>query len=329
MPKKTRPTLKTIAKLTGFAVPTISRALSNAPDIGQSTRETIQSVANEIGYVPNRAGVRLRTGRSNVVALVTSAETDVLNISVRLTYAVATVLRPTNFHLNISTFFSDDDPVRIIRHIVETGAADAIILNQIQTKDPRIRYLLDKGFPFATHGRTTWQDEHAYYEYSNSAFGELAVKNLVQRGRKELRLLAPHQDQNYAVEMIDGAQKAAAEAGAKLEVISGSNADEDGEKISADIYSLFENPTAVDGLICASANSCIATVRGLEKAGKTIGDELDVFSKETVEILSAFRPAILTLFEDSWAAGEFLAHAAVDRIENPDGPPMQFLEVPT
>ena len=30
-----RPTLKTIAKLSGLAVPTVSRALNDAPDIGE------------------------------------------------------------------------------------------------------------------------------------------------------------------------------------------------------------------------------------------------------------------------------------------------------
>lgn len=328
MSHKSRPTLKTIAKLTGFAVPTVSRALSGASDIGQTTRETIRRVADEIGYVPNRAGLRLRTGRSYVIAMVVSAEMDILNISVRLTYAAATALRSTDYHLNITTYFADEDPVRIVHRIVETGAADAVILNQTQAEDPRVRYLMDRQFPFATHGRTIWRKEHAYYEFSNLAFGELAAKNLIQRGRKNLYLLAPPQDQNYAGEMIKGAQKAAADAGVGFELISSANSDEQGERISEVICQLFEGDQTIDGLICASANSCIAAVRGLEKAGKTIGQELDVFSKETIEILNAFRPAVLTLYEDSWAAGDFLARAALDRIENPDKPPMQFLEAP-
>ena len=52
------PTLKTIAALSGLAVPTVSRALSDAPDIGTKTKERIRQIARDIGYVPNRAGVR-------------------------------------------------------------------------------------------------------------------------------------------------------------------------------------------------------------------------------------------------------------------------------
>src|SRR5262245_7635229 len=57
-----RPTLKTIAFMTGLGVTTVSRALKDAPEIGEETRRRVQLVARQIGYRPNRAGVRLRTG---------------------------------------------------------------------------------------------------------------------------------------------------------------------------------------------------------------------------------------------------------------------------
>ena len=56
-----KPTLKTIAQISGLAVATVSRALSDAPDIKDETKATVRRIAREIGYVPNRAGVRLRS----------------------------------------------------------------------------------------------------------------------------------------------------------------------------------------------------------------------------------------------------------------------------
>ena len=52
------------------AVPTVSRALNDAPDIGEATKRRVQELAEKIGYRPNRAGLRLRTGKTNVIALV-------------------------------------------------------------------------------------------------------------------------------------------------------------------------------------------------------------------------------------------------------------------
>ena len=45
-----RPTLKTIAYMTGLGVTTVSRALNDAPDIGQATKERVRLVAQQIGY---------------------------------------------------------------------------------------------------------------------------------------------------------------------------------------------------------------------------------------------------------------------------------------
>ena len=74
-----RPTLKTIAAETGLAIATVSRALKDAPDIGEETKKRVREAAKRLGYRPNRAGVRLRTGKTNVIALTLSTEADVMN----------------------------------------------------------------------------------------------------------------------------------------------------------------------------------------------------------------------------------------------------------
>lgn len=329
MSKSPRPTLKTIAQLTGLAVPTVSRALSGAEDIGQKTRERVRQVADEIGYVPNRAGLRLRTGRTFVLSLVLSNEADVMNLTARLINGTAAALRSTRYHLTITPYFPDEDPMRPIRHVVETNAADAVILNQIQPEDPRVRYLLDKGFPFAAHGRSSWSDQHAYYDFDNRAFGRLAVRRLASQGRKSIRLVAPPQDQTYSQEMILGAREEAQAQGVQLHVMQRITSDHPAAQIEAEIAALFSEQVPTDGMIFGSANSCMAAVSGLEEAGLTIGKEIDLFAKEAIPFLKRFRPAIQSLHEDALAAGEFLARAAIERVEKPEEPLMQFLEVPS
>ena len=46
--ERERPTLKTIARLSGLAVPTVSRALSDAPDIGSDTKKRVRALAGAI-----------------------------------------------------------------------------------------------------------------------------------------------------------------------------------------------------------------------------------------------------------------------------------------
>jgi len=102
-----RPTLKTIARISGLAVPTVSRALGDADDIGFDTKALVNRIADQIGYIPNRAGVRLRTGRTNVISLVVPAEGDALNNASKLTNSIAHELRHTQYHLNMLPWFPD------------------------------------------------------------------------------------------------------------------------------------------------------------------------------------------------------------------------------
>ena len=324
-----QPTLKTIAGLTGLAVPTISRALGGASDISLATRARVRAVADEIGYVPNRAGVRLRTGRTNVIALVLSTEHEVMNHTAKLISSIAAGLRETQFHLNITPYFGDEDPMKPIRYIVETRSADAVIFNQIRPEDPRVSYLRSVDFPFATHGRSIWENEHAYYDYDNGAFGALAVKELAARGRKNILLIAPPTDHRYGEDMILGAEQAGRAHNVNVRVLSGATSDNAMDETEAAIDAYMASGRPVDGLICASNSSSIAAMSAVEKAGLVIGDTVDLFSKEAIPILRRIRSSILTVREDVAETGQFLAKAAMAAVLTPDEPPMQFLEVPT
>jgi LacI family transcriptional regulator len=323
-----KPTLKTISRLSGLAVPTVSRALNDAPDIGQETKKLVRRIADEIGYIPNRAGVRLRTGRTNVLSLVLSTEHDVMNHTARLISSVAGALQGTPYHLVITPYFPSDDPMKPIRYIVETGSADAVIFNQTMPQDPRVAYLMEQGFPFATHGRDDWCDRHPYFDFDNEAFAAMAVHHLARIGRRHLILLAPPADQNYGADTLRGAHRAAAEAGVTLTVADGVTSDGASADIRTAMTRILRADPAADGIICCSTASTMATVAALESLGRHLGQDIDIIAKEAIPFLQLFRKEIIAVAEDVKAAGEFLARAAIQAIREPDLPPLQGLEVP-
>ncbi len=327
-PDLEKPTLKTIARLSGLAVPTVSRALNDAPDIGAETKRTIRRIAAEIGYVPNRAGVRLRTGRTNVISLVLSTEHDMMNHTARLISAIAGGLQGTPYHMIVTPFFPTDDPMKPIRYIVESRSADAIIFNQVQPEDPRVAYLMERGFPFATHGRSNRADKHPYADYDNGAFARIAVEELARRGRRNIRMVAPPALHTYGRDMALGAQAAAAAAGVALSIVDGVTSDSTNAEIRARIGALVIADPSIDGIICGSTNATMATVAGMEAEGFDVGTDIDIFAKEAIPFLRFFRDRIIVLEEDVKDAGEFLARAAIQAVRQPDLPPLQMLEIP-
>lgn len=323
-----RPTLKTIARISGLAVPTVSRALGNADDIGVSTKKLVNRIADEIGYVPNRAGVRLRTGRTNVISLVIPADSDVLNNNSKLTSSIAQELRGTPFHLNILPWFPDEDPMRPIKYIVETRSADAVIFNMTEPEDERVAYLLKHDFPFATHGRTKWSDQHAYYDYDNTAFMRVALRRLAARGRKNILAILPPLNQNYAQDMANALADESPQLQLSYRISKTVDSDKPADDIRHWVARRLKQSPEIDAVICTSSKAAIATIVAIEDHGLGLGDEIDVYSKEVVPILKMFRKNVIVEQEDIGPAGRHLADAVVQRLRTPELPPLQHLEVP-
>lgn len=69
-------TLAKLAKLAGVSTSTVSRALKDNPLIKKETRETLQALAKQHNFSLNHAASRLRTQKTNVVAVILNLVDD-------------------------------------------------------------------------------------------------------------------------------------------------------------------------------------------------------------------------------------------------------------
>ncbi len=322
-----RPTLKTIAAETGLAIATVSRALKDASDIGEETKKRVRETAERLGYRPNRAGVRLRTGKTNVIAVTLSAVSDMSNPS-QLIYSIADALRGSAYHLVVMPFFPDQDPMDPIRYIVETESADGLVLNQTQVDDPRVRYLLERGFPFVTHGRTDMGLDHPYFDFDNESFARIGVRALAERGRKHLLLLRPPSFHSYSVHMTKGFVTGARDQGLTYEFMTEVTSDTPADEIEAAVCARMAMHPQIDGLMSGSPSGAVAAVSGAEKAGRVIGRDFDIVSKEANSFLHRFRKEIIVIDENVNLAGNFLTRALMAAIERRAPEQGQFLDTP-
>jgi LacI family transcriptional regulator len=323
-----RPTLKTIAYITGLGVTTVSRALHDAPDIGQATKERVRLVAKQIGYRPNRAGVRLRPGKTNVISLILSIETEVLGLTSQLVYGISEYLAGSPYHLIVTPYNLRSDPLDPVRYIVETASADGIIFSRTEPRDPRVRYLAERGFPFATHGRTEMDISHPYFDFDNARYAELAVERLAARGRRRMALVGPPAHLTYARHMAEGFQRGVERCDLIDVPIRGVTTDASYEAIQGEVARLMGSRRRPDGLVCGSASAAIAAIGGAEAAGCVIGRDFDVAVKESFNLMRKFRKEIEVVHEDFRAAGMGLAEAVVRTIDGVAAAELQTLEVP-
>lgn len=323
-----RPTLKTIARLAGLGVTTVSRALHDAPDIGEETKARVRLLAASLGYQPNRAGVRLRTGRSHVIALVLATESEELGINSQLIYGISEVLSATAYQLVVMLHDPAGDPLGPVRNIVEAGAADGILFARIEPEDERVRFLVERGMPFVTHGRTDMGIEHPYFDFDNDAYAESAVRRLAALGRRRLALVAPPLHLSYARHMIAGFCRGIDGLGLVRIPLDAVTTDSPHELIQAQVSRLVDRGARPDGFVCGSAVAALAVTAGAEARGLVLGRDFDVVVKESSNLFRKFRPAIETAHEDFRSAGRWLAQAIVGRIEGTVDAGAHFLDVP-
>jgi LacI family transcriptional regulator len=311
---RSRPTLKTISALTGLGVTTVSRALKNGPELSLETRTRVQAIAAELGYRPDRAGVRLRTGRTFVIGLILDQSVSVAEFERRIIMGVSRVLRDTSYHLVVMPQPSRAEPLEPIRYFVETQAADGLIFTHTQPHDPRVRYLLDRQFPFITHGRTDLGDQHPYYDLDTGRLTAGAARHLIERGRRRLALIEPPRHLTCHAHAIEGFAKTVSALGVDAIVAAGVHLDESPANFRAAGLRLARQPDRPDGIICANETGCVALMAGLRDGGLTIGRDIDVVAKGTSDLLDHIHPAIDSFFEDLTFAGEELARLLLRRI---------------
>jgi len=323
-----RPTLKTLTFMTGLGVTTVSRALKDAPEIGAETRRRVQLVAKQIGYLPNRAGVRLRTGKTNVISLVLDTEEQIGGFVSDMIYGISEALAPTPYHLIVTPYSRNNDPLEPVRYVVETGSADGIIISRTEPDDKRVRYMTERGFAFATHGRTSMGIEHPYHDFDNYAFAAQAVARLAELGRRRLALLAPPPNLSYHHHMRDGFAEALVEHGLAEVPLTGVTVDHSIEAIRARTAELMRRKVRPDGIVSGAGAATFALVAGVEDAGLRVGTDVDIVSKQASRLLHLLRPQLLVVNEDVRQAGSELARAVMGRIAGAPIASLQSLSTP-
>ncbi len=309
-----KPTLKTIAQMTGLAVTTISRALNNAPELAQDTRDRVQKIAAEIGYLPDRAALRLKTGRTNVVTLILEPDEQIYGFGTNLVTGITEALRDTAYHLVITPLFRNVPPLDPVRHIVRNRMADGVIFSKTESFDERVRFLLDNDFPFVSHGRSQWPEPHAYVDFDNDSYAYGATKRLAAKGCRKVSIILPDSALNYTEHLRAGMARAAAETGIAFEFAADVNLSSPTDAIRNYVMKRAKRAEPPDGYVCASEVSALAVIGALTDAGLILGQNAHVVTKQSTSMFMQFQPNAETVQEDFSDAGRNLGRILLRQI---------------
>lgn len=178
-------TLQDIADHLGFSRMTVSAALRGVGRCSPETRAKVQDAARQLGYRPNTAARATRTGRSGVIAMLTSADHEQAVLPNMLVDGMFDTLARFDLQLAITLITSRqmNDPSYVPKALSQ-AIADGILVNCCAEVPPRIVQLVDQyGLPAVWLGGkrpfdAVYTDEHAA--------ARKAVELLLERGHRDI-----------------------------------------------------------------------------------------------------------------------------------------------
>jgi len=205
-----RVTLQDIAKATGFTINTVSHALKNKPDISVQTREYIQNVAREMGYVRNYIASSLRSGRTKTIAMIAGSMMNPF-------YAVLCDLiqqEAVRLGYSLMILCSRDDPETETK-MVEMAISrqvDGVLITPCSFESPALELLRSSGIPFVLLSRYLEGSQEDCVICDDEQGGYLAAKHLIEQGHNNLGMISFHHVVFSSRKRFEGFQRACLEA---------------------------------------------------------------------------------------------------------------------
>ena len=327
--KHPRPTLRTISELTGLSLSTVSLALRGGEKLKAETRDKVREAAERVGYVPDKAGVRLRTGRADAIGIILDGREDSVGFSRNLIRGINDAAGERSISLNVYPEFDRVTSERTIRTLVSSGHVDGLILTHTEPQDRRVKMLLELDFPFATHGRTELFTPHAYHDFDSARFVEMGLRLIADAGSKHvLAVLSDNKTFNHrnvwrSFETCLGQYNLTGEVHEDRP-----NPEQHIVQIRELGMKIAKDGVPYDAILCDNELVAISLVTGLRDAGVVVGKDLQIVSKQTSNLLPALFPNVIGLEETVYESGKELARLLFDCMDGVDVEKLQTLAKP-
>ena len=325
-----RPTVKTIAEMTGFSIATVSKALRDSPAVTEDTKARIRAAAREIAYAANPRAASLRTGKTMQAAVLMPVSVAAGSEWNGVEYAeilsgISHALEGSPYQLSVHIIRDAEDGRATAERIVTRGLADGMIFSGILTRDPRIDFLMERGFPFVALGRSAHPAGYAYVDIDSGWVAAEATRRLIAGGHRRIALINPEGRYAYAQERIEGFRRAFAEAGLAPCNDLITEGDLTARFGRESVQALCAGPDRPTGFVCVNEATTLGVLAGLRDLGLSAETDVSVIAYDDLNVSGYFSPPLTTYFQPVEDLGRALGAFLVRRMAGE--PPEDLVKV--
>lgn len=310
--------LKDIAKLTGFSVKTVSRALNNHPDVNEHTRKQILEAAAKYSYSPNLLAKSLRTQRAFTIGYVVPDITNEFYGKVGI--AIEAQLKKHHYGLLVSfTQELEENEIASLK-LLFSKRVDGIILATVGTTGMYIRQLIqDYNLPIVTI------DNRAIGVRTNSVLHDdrhgayTLTRHLIKHGHKNIGCVTGPLSETSARDRLEGYKQALYDSDILVDrnLIRNANWRVDGgyQATTEMMGDMSHRPTA---LFAANSIMALGVYKALQKLSLDIPKDVAVVAFDSMQFTDTLDPPLTTLESVEDKIGETAARILLEKIVNKD-----------
>lgn len=314
---KVKATLKQIAKELNVSVSTVSKALSDNPEISEATKNKIKEFAALKNYKPNSIAKNLKNQRTNTLGIIIP---NILNPFFAKVFS-GIEKRALERGYNVITGISNESRKKeeLVMDMLNNGTIDGFIMclaeeTQISKDYNHLKDILNSGTPIVMFDRVTDEIkcDKVIVDDLDAAFD--ATNHLLKIGSKKIAFLSTIENLSVGKLRYDGFLKALKENNLEIDesLILIENDLVVFDKKLEDLLSTKK----MDAVFAIDEDAATKAMKQAIKKGFKIPEELNLIGIADGVWSRRLTPSLSTISQHAPEIGENTANLLIDRLEN-------------
>ncbi|MFF7974939.1 substrate-binding domain-containing protein [Streptomyces sp. NPDC007905] len=316
-----RATLEAVAAHAGVGRGTASRVINGSGRVSAASREAVLRAVRELGYVPNSAARALVRRRTDTVAFVVAVAEE--RVFWEEPYFSAIVrgatagLADEGVQLLLAIAQSQPDRDRLTAFL-KARHVDGVLLSSFRGDDPLPGELEQSGTPTVLVGRPTGYVPDWSVDVDNVAGARLAVRHLVERGRRRIATITGPLDIQAGVDRRTGYRDVLEESG--LRALPEAQGDFTRTSGTEAMRELLARCPDLDAVFAASDSMAAGALQALRQSGRQVPGDVAVVGFDDSPVAADSDPPLTSVRQPLEDMGRELARLMIARLNSEDVP---------
>lgn len=316
-------TLEDVARLAGVSIATVSRVVSDKPNVSEQSRQRVLIAINQLNYRPSRVARSLRAQRGQVIGLVVS---DIQN---PFFTSVVRAVEDTAYEHKYAFLLcnTDENPEKEAMYVDLMVAENVagIILSPTRETDNSCQRLADAGIPVVAIDRRTLQAQVDTVVIDNIKAACELVGCLIRQGHRRIGAILGTPIATTGHERLEGYTRALEENGlaVDLELVRAGPPNKTFGFEQA--HALMELPAPPTALFTGNNLLTLGALRALYERRLRVPQDVAVAAFDELEWMYLVQPSFPVVAQPSYEMGRVAANLLMTRMHDRSRPPQEVM----